>query len=206
MTLKDGSDSHGHISTFFTDRRPRPGSQPRGNFLLAQVQGGEPKISMAEKRPTTKKEMLVIGLIAGGVGLFFVLVGLGIVPPPGGKKSLHAPLWVVFCAGLTFLLAGGVLLLHLLSGAKPADSDFPANAPRWMRVVRHLAGVAVFASFAIIASWIAFGPGERAFSVSIPFFSGPANETVGRVAFGIGAIVMWLCTIAVFLSGARKQV
>ncbi len=41
---------------------------------------------MADKRPATRKEMLVIGLIAGGAGLFFVLVGLGIIPPPGGKK------------------------------------------------------------------------------------------------------------------------
>jgi hypothetical protein len=199
-------DSRGHISTFFTDKRLHPAVQPRRNVLLAKAYGGDPEISMAEKRPTTKKEMLVIGLIAGGAGLFFVLVGLGIVSPPGGKKSLQAPLWIVFCAGLTFLLAGGMLLLHLLSGAKPTDNDFPVNAPRWMRVVCHLAGVTVFASFAVIASWIAFAPGERVFSVSMPFFSGPASEMVGRVAFGIGAIAMWLCTIAVFLSGTRKRI
>jgi hypothetical protein len=159
---------------------------------------------MSDKRPATRKEMLVIGLTAGGAGLFFVLVGLGIVPPPGGKKNLHGPLWVVFCAGLAFFFGGGALLLHLASGAKPTDDDFPAGAPQWMRVVRYLAMVAIFVSFAAIGSWVAFGPGDRAFSMSTPFFSGPANEIVGRVAFGIGAIITWLCTIAVAVVGARK--
>jgi hypothetical protein len=148
--------------------------------------------------------MLVIGLIAGGAGLFFVLVGLGVVPPPGGKKALHAPLWVVFCAGLTFLLGGGAILLHLLSGAKPSDDDFPPDAPSWMRWVRYLAMVAIFASFAAIGTWVAFGPGERAFSVSTPFGSGPSHEWVGRIGFGIGAIITWLCTVAVAVAGARK--
>jgi hypothetical protein len=156
------------------------------------------------KRPTTRKEMLVIGSIAGGAGLFFVLIGLGIVPPPGGQKALHAPLWVVFCAGLAFFLGGGALLLHVASGAKPTDDDFPADAPHWMRVVRYLAMVAIFVSFAAIGSWVAFGPGERAFTVSAPFGSGPARDIVGRIAFGIGAIITWLCAIAVVVVGARK--
>jgi hypothetical protein len=159
---------------------------------------------MSDKRPATAKEMLVIGLIAGGVGLYFALIGLGIVPPPGGKKALHAPLWIVFFAGLVFLLGGGALLLHLMSGAKSTDDDFPASAPWWMRVVRYLAMVAIFVSFALIGSWVAFGPGERAFTVSAPFGSGPAGDIVGRIAFGIGAMITWLCTIAVVVIGARK--
>ena len=73
-----------------------------------------------------------------------------------------------------------------------------------MRVVRYLAMVAIFVSFAAIGSWVAFGPGDRAFTVSVPFGSGPASEIVGRVAFGIGAIITWLCTIVVAVIGARK--
>jgi hypothetical protein len=148
--------------------------------------------------------MLAIGLIVGAIGLFFVLVGLGIVPPPGGKKALHSPLWVVFCAGLTFFLAGGALLLHLASGAKPTAQELPPDAPQWMRIAQYLAMVTIFASFAAIGSWVALGPGDRAFSMSTPFFSAPAGELVGRIAFGIGAIVTWLCTIAVAVAGARK--
>ncbi|HEY7459094.1 MAG TPA: hypothetical protein VH765_10100 [Xanthobacteraceae bacterium] len=159
---------------------------------------------MADKRPATPKEMLVVGLIAACIGLFFVLIGLGLVPPPGGKKALHAPLWVVLCAGLAFLLAGAALLLHLASGAKASDEELPPDAPRWMRVVRYLIMLAIFASFGAIGSWVAFGPGDRAFSLSMPFFSGPASEMIGRAAFGIGAIVVWLCTIAIAVSGARK--
>ena len=30
------------------------------------------------------------------------------------------------------------------------------------------------------------------------------NATIGRIAFGIGAIIIWLCTLAVVVSGVRK--
>lgn len=157
---------------------------------------------MSDKRPATKREVLAIGLIAAGAGIFFMLVGLGVVPVP--KRSLHAPLWIVFCAGLTFFLGGGALLLHLAAGGKPDERDLPRDAPYWMRVVQYLAMLTIFAAFAVIGSWIAFGPGERDISMSMPFYSGPANEIVGRTAFGIGAVITWLCTIAVAVAGVRK--
>jgi hypothetical protein len=157
---------------------------------------------MSHKRPATKAEMLVIGMIAAGAGIFFMLVGLGVVPVP--KKSLHAPLWVVFCAGVPFFLGGGALLMHLAAGGKPDERDLPRNAPYWMRVAQYLAMLTIFAAFAVIGSWIAFGPGERAISMSMPFYSGPADELIGRTAFGIGAVITWLCTITVAVSGAKK--
>ena len=158
---------------------------------------------MDQGKPATPKEMLAIGLLFAAVGLYFALTGLGVFPIPGGPKNLHAPLWIVFLAGLAFFLGGATAILQGIGKAKP-NGELPANAPPWMRVVQGLIVLAIFAVFALMASWVAFGPGERKITTTIPFYSGPANEWIGRSAFGIGAIVMWLCTIALAVSGARK--
>jgi len=52
--------------------------------------------------------------------------------------------------------------------------------------------------------------GERHFyaSMSLPFWGqqGPSSELSGRVAFGSGAVLMWIYLIAVGVSGARHLV
>jgi hypothetical protein len=60
---------------------------------------------MAERTQASSKEMVVIGCIAGLAGFYFLLVGAGVLPVPGGPRNLHAPLWVVLAAGLAFFLA-----------------------------------------------------------------------------------------------------
>ena len=57
---------------------------------------------------------------------------------------------------------------------------------------------------ALIGSWVAFGPGPRGFSGSFLFFSHATNEWIGRAAFGFGAVLCWLGTLAVAVVGARK--
>jgi hypothetical protein len=51
-------------------------------------------------------------------------------------------------------------------------------------------------------TWVAFGPGERRFSGSLPL-TGNANEFAGRGLFGFGAAMMWLAVL-VILSSWRK--
>lgn len=147
--------------------------------------------------------MVVIGVLAGAAGFYFLLVGAGILPIPGGPANVNGPLWLVFCAGLTFLLAGVAVILQAL-GRADDQGEFPADAPRWLRVAQYLIGVVIFASFGAIGSWIAFGSGERVFSGSFLFFSPAANAQIGRITFGIGAVIVWLCTIAFVVAGARK--
>jgi hypothetical protein len=158
---------------------------------------------MVTKAPASPREMLGIGCIAAVAGAYFLLVGAGILPVPGGPKNLHAPLWIVMCAGLVFFLAGAAIILQVMGGAN-AQGELPAQTPLWIRVVQYLTGVAIFASFAMIGSWIAFGPGERAFSGSMGPVEGNVGATIGRTAFGIGAIIVWLGTIAFAIAGARK--
>jgi hypothetical protein len=155
------------------------------------------------KRPATRNETILVGVIAAGFGLYFTLVGAGALPVPGGSRNLHAPLWIVLCAGLTFLL-GAIALLVQTIGRGDDHGELPADAPLLLRAVLYLIGVTIFSLFGAIASWIAFGPGSRAFAGSFLFFGPETNAAIGRTAFGIGAIVIWLCTIAVAVAGMRK--
>jgi hypothetical protein len=154
---------------------------------------------MKRREPATPGEMLGIGLLAVGVGLYFSLVGLGMLPIPGGPRNLHGPLWIVLCCGLAFALGGCAILLQRAAKADPVTGEMPANAPHGVRIVQYLMGVAIFACFALVGSWIAFGPGERTFRGTVP--TGP---TIGRIAFGIGAIITWAATFGFAVSGFRK--
>ena len=58
----------------------------------------------------------------------------------------------------------GIAIAFQTLGQANADSDLPAAAPRWMRALQYLIGLAIFCCFSAIATWIAFGPGERQFS------------------------------------------
>ncbi len=40
--------------------------------------------------------------------------------------------------------------------------------------------------------------------MSTPFGSGSAGEIIGRTAFGIGAVIVWLFMIAMTVRGVRK--
>ena len=89
-------------------------------------------------------------------------------------------------------------------GHANAVGELPADTSRWMRVLQYLISVVIFGCFGAIASWVAFGPGERHFSGTFLFFDPATNAAIGRTAFGIGAVTIWLCTAAVVASGFRK--
>lgn len=158
---------------------------------------------MAERTHAPSKEMIVIGCIAGLAGLYFLLVGAGVLPIPGGPRNLHAPLWIVLAAGLAFFLGGAAVVLQAF-GCANERGEFPAGAPFWLRATQYLIGVVILASFGAIGSWIAFGPGERAFSGSLGFLSGNVSGAIGRTTFGLGALMIWLAAIGFAVAGARK--
>jgi hypothetical protein len=136
--------------------------------------------------PAPRKGTIGIGLAASAAGLFLVLIGVGLLPISGGDT----PPWVVLCAGLVFFLGGASVILQEVGGAN-RQGELPTQAPFWMRAAQYLIGVATFASFAAIGSWVALGAGETL-------------STIARTAFGIGAIILWLAAVAFAASGARK--
>lgn len=158
---------------------------------------------MPAQKQATPNEMRLIGALASAVGLYFMLVGFGVLPLPGGPRNLHAPLWLVFVAGLIFFLGGLALLLQALGGAN-ADGELPSDAPFWIRLAQYLIGVTIFASFALIASWIAFGGEARSFSGGLSLLDRATNVAFARLMFGLGAAICWFGALAFALSGGRK--
>ena len=158
-----------------------------------------------DQSPSSRGTTIGLGAITAAIGFYIVLVGVGVLPLPGEAR---APMWVVMLAGLCFLLGGlGVLLPAAFTGEVRNDGELPAGSPHWLRVFQYLLVLTLFAAFAMIGSFIAFGPGARSFSVSAPIGStSEGNEVFGRVAFGLGAIITWLCLLLVAVSGWRKLV
>jgi hypothetical protein len=148
--------------------------------------------------PATSNELLVVGLLAVAMGAMVMLAVSGVLP----GKGTHAPMWVGGCGGLAFVLAGGALILRWFAGGETHDAEMPQDTAFWLRAIYDLTGLSCIGALAAIGTWVAFGPGERTFSMSVPFFGkGPANEGLARAAFGIGAAMVWLF----FVLAARKS-
>ena len=151
----------------------------------------------------TPRQTFWIGVAALAGGSYLGLVGLGVLPIPGGPRNLHGPLWLVLAIGLAVTLAGLSALLQVAGGANDRG-ELPEHSPRWLRVVQYLIVVVLFLCFAAVGSWIAFGGGERHFSGTLMLFGAHVDEWIGRVAFGFGALITWAAAIAVAVIGARK--
>jgi hypothetical protein len=158
-----------------------------------------------DRKPLSPSATIGVGGIAAAFGLYFVLVSAGVLPGPG---RAHSPPWLVFGCGLAFLFGGlAVAVPAIVTGQTSPDGELPPGAPHWLGILQYVLGLTVVACLACIGTWIAFGAGARSFSIGGPFFetSGGA-ETIGRAVFGIGAIITWLCLVALAVGGWRKLV
>ncbi len=130
-------------------------------------------------------------------GALFILTGGAIAAVGAGwipvdPESVHAPGWVIQLIGLVFALGG--LMCY---------------ADRLGETLTWILPMAFVATFATVFSWVAFGPGERAFSgtVSLGPVGGSASsgETLGRVVFGFGAVCLWLLAVAMLMRWVRDR-
>ncbi len=92
---------------------------------------------MAGQR-THDRQLLVIGSACAALGLYFVLVGLGLAPAP---SKINGPQWPATCVGLVFL-AGAVMVLVRGWLNLPGAQDVPADAPRALLALELIAVVA----------------------------------------------------------------
>jgi hypothetical protein len=149
---------------------------------------------------------IVIGLLLGASGTFIVLMALGAF----GVERLSAgtPEWVGVLAGLVFALAGLAVIVGYGTGGATADGELPPDAPFAVRLVQYLLGLGMTVSLALIGSWVAFGAGPRRFSGSGGLGGVGAGtavgETLGRVAFGLGALVTWGIVILITVAGFKR--
>ena len=154
--------------------------------------------------PLSPRAAVAVGTAVSGMGVLIVLLAVGIIP--GAEASLEAPRWMVATAGLAFVLAGAAVIVgYAVAGGAAPDGDLPPGTPRWVRVTQSLLGLGIIVSLAAVGTWVAFGPGPRSLSVTLPFVGrGPGDETVGRVAFGIGAVLMWIFLVVFVVVSVQR--
>jgi hypothetical protein len=154
------------------------------------------------QQPASPRTTLVYGLLAVAMGLFLLLMSVGVVPMR--PRPGDGPLWVAAVAGLCFVLAGISVAVGAIHGVSETG-ELPKDTGWWMRLFYTVIGVTIVGALACIGSWVAVGPGPRAFGgPGMILLSQEANDMTGRVIFGFGAVLTWLCAIAMAVSGARK--
>lgn len=161
---------------------------------------------MANQKPATTKELMFFGLLAIAMGAVCVLIATGVIPAKQ-VRGPHAPAWVAIFAGALFIFAGAALVLRGIAGGEVDNGELPAGASFWLRVAYYIIGLTVIGGLALIGTWVAFGPGERAFGISVPLLGKrPGNEWFGRAAFGVGALITWLFFCLAAVSWWRRLV
>ena len=125
-------------------------------------------------------------------GLAIIALAAGWIPSP--PQSIEAPRWIVGLAGVTFL-AGGFAPLAARMGATS--------------ILSQIAGAGVVVPLTLVANWVAFGPGARRFSggLSLGFVSVTqrSSEMSGRIAFGIGAILLDILIASIVVRRLRGK-
>jgi hypothetical protein len=144
--------------------------------------------------------VIAIGALTAAAGVYFALVGIEAVPPP---SKIHGPIWLSLFVALVFFSMGIAVLVRGATGADDGSGDLPANAPVWIKTVYWLGSLLAAIGLAGLGTWVAFGSGPRHFSMSGPIV-GPVGDGIGRVVFGIGAIITWLLVAVMAHAGAKK--
>ena len=116
------------------------------------------------------RERSSAALIGGLCAAAGVAAAVGIHWHP---EQLNAPAWVAYAACLAFVFAGLSVVAREFARARLAS---------WL-------AVAFSAALVLTAMWVAFGPGSRECSVSLPLFNGIAADWLCRGVFGFGALV-----------------
>ena len=156
----------------------------------------------AKPAPAKPAEIVGLGIAFAAAGLYFVLVGAGVLPLPDGA---HAPGAIIVCAGLAFLFAGLTCVVRAKAGMASHDSDVPETAPTWLKLCYRALGIGATGALATIGTWIAIGTGPRASTMSAPFGElHTTGELIGRSLFGLGAVIVWIYVIALTVGTVRK--
>ncbi len=161
---------------------------------------------MASSPELSPRGAIIAGLFCIAMGVFPILGALDIIHAP---LTPGTPVWVGIAAGVLFILGGFVLMNSYAFGPRPiSDAEGLAAAGPYRAFAQVFLTAMICLVLAAITGWIAFGPGEREFSMSIdiPFYSSASKSRglAGRVLFGFGAIMAAVMAIAVAVSGLRQ--
>lgn len=124
---------------------------------------------------------LFAGFFATALGLFMMLMAAGWLYVD--EETFEAPRWVAGLVSSTFFIAG----LYILSTLMPKDNPVFRT---FNNVMTYFTALAVITIFGIVASWIAFGPGERTFSGTLNGAPFVPSDLAGRIGFGFSAVIL----------------
>jgi hypothetical protein len=156
---------------------------------------------MADPTRPSPLTATAIALLFGVVGIVVIVAALRTVGRPDGD-----PRWLAVAAGVIFVLAGAAVYIGFaVAGGATPDGDLPPDTPFVLRVIQYLLGLGIAGLMTAIFGWIAFGPGTRSFRITGLGLLGLADgERAGRIAFGVGTVVMGLFLILLATIGARR--
>jgi len=96
------------------------------------------------------------------------------------------------------LMGMSIALMFVFAGI---SVGLPPSYRKWRNVLAAL----VVTCLAVTFDWVAFGPGERHFTGSIGGIGFIPGETMGRVMFGIFAVVIDICAVAMWVTQCRQM-
>ena len=132
-----------------------------------------------------------LGFVCLIVGLTPILQVAGFFPiAPDSSR------WVMVGVGTLFIAGGAAVVVGY---------GFPrgAGARHVLAVAQYILALIITALMTAVAAWVAFAPGERRFTMNVPFLPPGAVELLGRLAFGFSSFLL-LGILALFaILGAR---
>jgi hypothetical protein len=178
-------------------------------FMVNYIMFTRGGVALGSKRTgwvVLNKTTFALGLAGLAAGTFPFLALMGVLPTAPHTPDA-APGWVGAVIGLAFLLAGITAIIRSFAGSD-ASGNLLATAPRTIRILNDGLGILIVVSLAALFSWVAFGSGERHFTVSLDGFVVPAGaggDMAGRVMFGLGAVLAWCMAGAMVLLVLRRR-
>src|SRR5262245_11925538 len=144
------------------------------------------------------------------VGIALALAGLGVTWAAlhSPDAALGAPRALVILAGVMFVLGGAATIVgFVMAGGAAANGELPPGTPLEVRLIQLGLGLGITGIMAALAGWIAFGPGQREFRLTVLLsfiaLGDAGNEIAGRAAFAIWAGAAALLFIVFAARGLR---
>ncbi|MBX9823412.1 MAG: hypothetical protein K2Y27_00310 [Xanthobacteraceae bacterium] len=148
-------------------------------------------------------EIMGLGFAFTAAGLYFMLGAGGLLPMP----EANGPAFIVFCAGAAFLFAGLTCMVRAKTGMSDHQGDVPDHAALGLKLSYRVLGIGAMGALATIGTWIAIGSGPRAFTITGSFGEmQTSGQTLGRVVFGLGAVIVWIYVVALTVGTVRKLI
>lgn len=160
---------------------------------------------MDSKSQLSPRMAILVGLLFMAMGLACTPLTAELVVPGWHPTTDGTPLLVQYSIGLIFVLAGFAIIIGYAIGRSDANGNLPADAPLWLYVTQQLLVLGIVGTMGALFSWISIGSGPREFTMSTPLGTSPVgNSVIGRIAFGIGAVLFWIFFVAVAVIAAQR--